>query len=76
MDVSKSRGTPKWMFIMETPIKKDDLGGFPIIFWKHPYGVELPIRCGDLVISNPPDFSTKIQPRKFPLVGNGVSTTD
>ena len=23
--------------IMENPTKIDDLGGFPIIFWKHPY---------------------------------------
>ena len=31
MDVSKNRGTPKWMVkIMENPIKIDDLGGFPI----------------------------------------------
>ena len=28
MDVSKNRGTPKWMVkIMENPIKMDDLGG-------------------------------------------------
>ena len=28
MDVSKNRGTPKWMMkIMENPIKMDDLGG-------------------------------------------------
>ena len=26
MGVSKNRGTPKWMVIMETPIKMDDLG--------------------------------------------------
>ena len=27
MDVSKNRGTPKWMVkIMENPIRKDDLG--------------------------------------------------
>ena len=24
-------------FIMENPIKMDDLGGKPTIFWKHPY---------------------------------------
>ena len=30
-DVSKNRGTPKWMVkIMENPIKMDDLGGTPI----------------------------------------------
>ena len=34
MDVSK------W-FIMENPIKIHDLGGFPPIFGKHPYGDEL-----------------------------------
>ena len=29
MGVSKNRGTPKWMvFIMENPIRMDDLGGF------------------------------------------------
>jgi len=33
MDVSKNRGTPKWMVkIMENPIKMDDLGGKPTIF--------------------------------------------
>ena len=33
MDVSKNRGTPKWMVkIMENPIKMDDLGGNPTIF--------------------------------------------
>ena len=26
MGVSKNRGTQKWMFIMENPIKMDDLG--------------------------------------------------
>ena len=31
--VSKNNGTPKWMvYFMETPIKMDDLGGFPPIF--------------------------------------------
>ena len=31
MDVSKNRGTPKWMVkIMENPIKMDDLGGNPL----------------------------------------------
>ena len=31
MDVSKNRGTPKWMVkIMENPIKMDDLGGPPL----------------------------------------------
>ena len=25
-------------FIMDNPIKMDDLGGKPSIFWKHPYG--------------------------------------
>ena len=29
---------PKWMvYFMENPIKMDDLGGKPPIFWKHPY---------------------------------------
>ena len=36
MGVSKNRGTPKYMvynmFIMENPIKLDDLGGKPTIF--------------------------------------------
>ena len=33
MDVSKNRGTPKWMVkIMENPIKMDDLRGKPTIF--------------------------------------------
>jgi len=37
--VSKNGGTPKWMVkIMENPIKMDDLGGKPTIFWKHPSG--------------------------------------
>ena len=26
MGVSKNRGTPKWMILMENPIKMDDLG--------------------------------------------------
>ena len=38
MGVSKSRGIPKWMVkIRENPIRIDDLGGKPTIFWKHPY---------------------------------------
>ena len=33
-------GTPKWMVkIMENPIKRDDLGGKPHYFWKHPSGL-------------------------------------
>ena len=33
MGVSKNRGTAKWMVkIRENPIKRDDLGGKPIIF--------------------------------------------
>ncbi len=33
MGVSKNGGAPKWInFIMENPIKMDDLGGFPPIF--------------------------------------------
>ena len=40
MDVSKNRGTPKWMVkIMEIPIKMDDLGGKPPYFWKYPHHV-------------------------------------
>ena len=39
MDVSKNRGTPKWMVkIMENPIKMDDLGGeHPLFLVQHPY---------------------------------------
>ena len=37
MGVSKNRGgTPKWLKIMENPIKMDDLGGFPHIFGSTP----------------------------------------
>ena len=37
MDVSKNRGTPKWMVkIMENPINKWMIWGYPY-FWKHPY---------------------------------------
>ena len=36
LDVSKNRGTPKWMVkIMENPIKMDDLGGKTDYFRKH-----------------------------------------
>ena len=35
MAVSINSGTPKWMVIMEHPIKMDDLGYH--YFWKHPY---------------------------------------
>ena len=41
MDVSKNRGTPKWMVkIMENPIKSDDLG-VPLFLVQHPYGFSL-----------------------------------
>ena len=32
MGASKNSGTPKWMVVMENPIKIDDLGGKPTIF--------------------------------------------
>ena len=32
LGVSKNRGTPNWMVLMENPIKMDDLGGKPTIF--------------------------------------------
>ena len=35
LGVSKNIGTPKWMVIMESPIKIDDLGYH--YFWKHPF---------------------------------------
>ena len=35
MGVSKNSGTPKWMAIMDNPIKMDDLGYHH--FRKHPY---------------------------------------
>ena len=39
LDVSKNRGTPKWMvYLMENPIKMDDLGFFPY-FWKHSFAI-------------------------------------
>ena len=35
--VSKNRGTPKWMVYNGKPYEQmDDLGVFPIFFWKHP----------------------------------------
>ena len=40
--VSKNRGTVPhngW-FTMEKPVKMDDLGGKPTIFWKPPYLVQ------------------------------------
>ena len=39
MDVSKNKGTPKWMvYFMENPIKMDDLGGgvLPPLFLETP----------------------------------------
>ena len=50
MGVSKNMETPQngW-FIMENPIEMDDLGGFPIIFWKHPYNDPCTIFCGCLL---------------------------
>ena len=37
LDVSKNRGTPKWMvYFMEDPIKMDDLGGPPLYFLETP----------------------------------------
>ena len=35
MGVSKNCGTPKWVVLMENPLKMDDLGYH--YFWKHPY---------------------------------------
>ena len=37
MDVSKNRGTPKWMVYNGNPIKIDDLGVPLFLEWKHPY---------------------------------------
>ena len=49
VDVSKNRGTPKWMVkIMENPIKMDDLGGKPlfsetsILVWGRRVSAQLP----------------------------------
>ena len=42
MDVSKNRGTPKWMVkIREHPIRIDDLG-IPLFLVQHPYVKFLP----------------------------------
>ena len=40
MGVSKNSATPKWMVIMENPMKMDDLGYH--YFWKHPYVSNIP----------------------------------
>ena len=46
-DVSKNRGTPKWMVnIMENPIKMDDLGDFPI-FLETPICVRVSVSFND-----------------------------
>ena len=41
MGVSKNKGKPpKWMvYVMENPIKMDDLGVKNPYFWKHPYRI-------------------------------------
>ena len=58
MDVSKNRGTQKWIFYNGNPIKMDDLGGFPIFLEGHPY----------LHLPNPPQRKAPHSPHLLPDV--------
>jgi len=51
MGVSKNRGTPKWMVVIENPIEMDDLGVNPI-FGKNPHVSYEPIAHSSLLHCN------------------------